>query len=302
MAIVTCRETWPQRDGEFQSSGQEAALVRHFTVKTSTATDDSVTIYTSGQLPARGSGHPSYTNAKADRFRIRNRSEHPTLWDVTVEYSTTSGGFLPQAKEIEPTLRAAQISWDSAQFRKPMERAYQAFFGVVGSVKVPVTNSADKPFNPPLEMDDSRPSVTIIKNMYYTPLWLLDYQDAVNGDGFYVDGVAIQPYQAKMQKVAVSPLQLENNVLFRQVAMVMHLRRDYWFEEILDRGYEEKIYSDNGTAIFKRITDSQGRDVSEPAWLDGAGRAINMSGPDPEPFYRVYLPYDLRPFSALPLS
>lgn len=305
MSVVSCRETFPRRSGEFRAVGGETTLRRHFRVKTSSMADDENTIMASGELPAPGQRHPARGAAIADRFTFDQFADSGFLWDVVIEYTTVSGGTLPQAQPFDPTVRLPEISWDGVQFRKPVLRA-ALLDGPAGSPRTPpdypLCNSAGVPYNPPLEKDDSRPTATVVRNLLVCPPWILDYQDAVNSDTFTLDGITVQPYYAKMNAVRVSGMRFENGFFFRSVTMVVQLNRQSWDEGLLDAGHEELLEaeSDPVEALYaqrRKIVDASGLPVTEDRLLDGKGRAM------PEgslPSYRYYRVYDNpRPFSPL---
>lgn len=308
MAVTGAFEDWKQRSGGIQAGGQEVVLRREWRVETNNVNDSAITVYTSGYLPARGSGHPDYPRAIADRYDITNRPESPKIWRAVVEYSTIAQGQLPQNKEIEPTLRVAEISWDAVQFRKPMEQAWEAEshneYNTAFLNRTAPTNSAGDPFIPVPEMDDSHFAVSITKNLTSVPIWILDYQDAVNADGFFVDGIFVPRFCAKMQNIAVSPLLYENNILFRAVTLVMHLRRDRWVDAILDCGLSVRIKSSKPPFLQAKVraSDSEGVPVSEPVLLNEYGQRLDLNQPDPQKHYRYYLAYRQLPFGALPLG
>jgi hypothetical protein len=315
MSVVTCRETFPRRSTTYRGLSGSGRIVRHYHVKTNSLSDDATTIFNAGLLPAFGARHPGNNNVFCDGYNFDQKDDSGFLWDVTVEYISLSGGGLPEFERLEftePVQRTADISWDSVKFRKPVLRAdyLSDLRGSVIAADVPITNSAGVPYNPPAEIDDSRPQVTIVKNVIASPPWLILYQDAVNNDSFTVDGVSVEPYQAKVESVRVGPVRLESFFTsffaYRQLTLVIQFQREGWDLALLDAGFSECIESqDPGApppiaAKRRNILDSENVVIREPALLDRRGQKLEEGAPAEYRDFRVYT--NLRPFSGLPLQ
>jgi len=256
---------------------------RVFKLKTDSKNDGAYTVGSNASLPTIGSTHPDDASAWCRRLRVENTDPFAG-WTVTAEYSS----------ELElatnPTLQPAEITWDSEQFQKPV------LFDNTGDA---VCNSAGGLFDPPAMMDDSRRVVTVQKNLSAVPVWILDYQDAVNSDQFTVDGVVIAVGTAKMQRVSVGVQETRNGVTFRPVTFTIHLQRDGWAMELLDSGFMIKDPGDSTKRVAAYIDD--GTEPTTAAMLDGSGGILA----NPSPATAVFLSFDVyktRTFSSLPLS
>jgi hypothetical protein len=232
-------------------------------------------------LPVIGSLHPDDMQAWCVSLRVENSNPWKG-WTVTAEYTSE--------REIteDPTAEPAAITWSSEQFQRPV------IYDNSGNA---VVNSAGDPFDPPVMMDDSRPVVTISKNLAVVPAWILAYQDAVNSDAFYVDGITVGAGLAKVQSVTVGEVQRRNNISFRVVNLVIHLERNGWLVEAQDVGFRELGYGGRQNIL----NDVDSERPSAPVPLDGAGAHIV----DPTSATNVTMSFSVyatQVFSALPLS
>jgi hypothetical protein len=256
---------------------------RQFRLLTDSRSDGPYAIGSNASLPSIGSAHPEDASAWCRELTVEN-DEPYTGWIVTANYSSE--------RELSetPTSDPAYITWDSEQFQRPV------LYDNTGDA---VCNSAGGLFDPPAMMDDSRRVVTVQKNLSAVPVWILDYQDAVNSDQFTVDGVTIAIGKAKMQRVSVGPEDIRNGITFRQVTFTIHLQRDGWNLEVLDAGFIRKKPSDLTARESLYLDD--GTEPAGPQMLDGSGGILS----DPTPANAVFLSFDVyktRTFSSLPLS
>ncbi len=309
--MTECYEVGTNRSAEVKYSGGEENVRRHFVVHTNDPQDDYTVIMAAGQLPQKGEKHPRSARCIADVFAFEPKANSPMRWDVTIQYTTLSPGQLPQNKEIQPTLRGAKLSFGSVKFRRPLLKAYKKVNGQFTSQKVAVVNSAGVPFNPPLEVDDSRMVITVEKNFRAVPPFIIQYADAVNSDTVLIGGLVFPPGSIKAEPPSVSPLQFENNELFVTLSMIFHHNREGWDLDVLDRGYSEKLpvnlIPNLGKAIgfslhavqLRPIVDFGGLPITEPALLDGNGR---QTKDDAAEAYLTHRPYARLPFGQLPLA
>lgn len=289
MAVSQIQETWDNRGGDGGADGRAGAS-RSFRV----IVDDPRTAYTDialhEDIPKLGSLHPENFALYCARVSVVQRNKF--LWEVSVGYSNES------EKAEDPTDDAAEIDWDTEQFQKPAVKDRD------GNA---ILNSAGDPFDPPAEMDDSRRVVTIKKNMEEVPSWILDFQDVVNSSSFSVDGITVAAGLAKVQRVSVGAVQRRNDISYRPVTIVLHLRRDGWALEILNRGFRwtngaariKVSYTDSGTLVSPG--DPVENEPTEPVLLDADG--LVLSDPTPETAtYGLFNVYEERSFADLPLS
>lgn len=284
MAIVSVREVASGRDGSLNNKG-ERSYSRTFQVVTSDPLDGPLLVRTAAGIPQRGSIYATATEfdpgAKVKTVNPAQDADNPKVWTVRVEYDSVT-----EDKPENPLDRPAEITWSAAPYSRVVWR------DVDGKA---ILNSAGSYFDPPLEVDDSRPVLTIVRNeATYNPAVAIDYQDAINSDSW----LGFAPRQAKVAKIEASSA-IENDVFYWRVVREFHFRRETWAMSVLDQGrYEKrndkpvpiKVYTENGTAI-------PNSHVTDPVPLDGAGLRLTNPGPDTAKFL-TFKVYKERPFAA----
>ena len=229
-----------------------------------------------------GEVHPDVAGAWCTTLQV-DPSDPWKGWTVTAEYSTE--------RELAetPTDDPAEITWGYEQFQKPAVTNY------AGQA---ILNSAGDPFDPPIMIDDSRPHVTISKNLASVPVWIFTYQDAINSGSFTVDGITVAAGLAKMQNITITRGQSRNGTSFRTVTFSIHLQKQGWSSKQLDAGFRQIGYSGARENIRNSIDDEL---PAAPVPLNGAGVALD----DPDPataVYRTDVVYESKDFSVLPLT
>jgi len=204
-------------------------------------------------------------------------SDNPRVWEVTVEYGPQEPG------DENPLNRPLEISWSFAQFTRVCDRDINGHA---------LLNSAGDFFDPPPEIDDSRPVLTIVRNeASFDPAQAIDYQDAVNSDSF----LGFAAGTAKVMGIS-SSLQFESNIFFWKTSYEFQFRRDGWKLSVLDQGR----YKTNHKPIPEKDSggnDMVGTHVSDPVPLDGSGNPLTNPTPSTAVF-REFDVYKQRAFSA----
>lgn len=283
MAVTSVEEIWQGRDGEADSEGTRR-YTRIFRVLTSSNYDTGAIVMAHIEVPKVGEVFPDDFGAWCQRVRPVQESFSPRVWLVTCSYSSE------RELEESPLDDPAEIEWDGEDYMRP---------AIFDRNDEPILNSAGDPFDPPVEIDDSWNVVTVKKNLLVVPSWILQYRKATNSDAFSVDGFEVDVGQAKMKKVAVGKVQQRNEISFRPVTLVMHLREEGWDEPVLDKGYREKKSGDATKRVA--MTNDDGTKPSQQILLDGSGSKLA----NPSPSNAVYLEFELNrqlPFNVLPLS
>jgi hypothetical protein len=258
------------------------SYTRTFRLTTSAKTERAYHVGSHASLPVIGEVHPDDAGAWCTTLNV-DPSDPWKGWTVTAEYSTE--------RELaeDPTADPAEITWGYEQFQKPAVTNY------AGQA---IVNSAGDPFDPPIMIDDSRPYVTISKNLASVPVWIMTYQDAVNSSSFVVDGVTVGAGLAKMQNITVTRGQSRNGISFRTVTFSIHLQKQGWQSRQLDAGFREVTYSGELQNIRNPGDDEL---PAAPVPLNGSGMALENPSPSTAQ-YRVDVVYEAKDFSALPLT
>ena len=158
-----------------------------------------------------------------------------------------------------PLARPTEISLDYDRFQRPLVNDQNG---------VAVVNSSNEQFDPPVEYDDSRPTLTMTRNELAPPDALAaDYKDVCNSDSWY--GQAAYTWKCggiKYQRA------YENNVLYWKVTYIFHLNPLGWYERVLDRGSfwigddgktPKKFYASDGTVIPYGLLNGEGKPLGK---------------------------------------
>lgn len=282
MAVIgTAHETADDRTAENNLGIR--TYTRSFLVKTDSRSDGPYTAGSASGLPLIGSTHPEDPSAWCRRLSVRQESPNaPQAWRITAFYDSTIE--LNENPNFEP----ARVSWTGEKYQEVAlsDNAGQA-----------VLNSAGDYFSdPPVMRDQTRPIVTVTKNLPTSPTWILTYQDAVNSAAFTVGGVLIAAGKAKLDVVSVSERQSRNGYDFYTVTMPIHLRREGWTAQPLDAGYRYKSSSSRFIA-----TSDDGTAPTQPIPLNGSGAILANPGVANAVFLSFDI-YDTADFNALPLT
>jgi hypothetical protein len=218
------------------------------------------------------------TGAFLVKLNPSQRSDNPFLWDVEAIYE--SEGLRPEQFVKSPFDRPTVQTATMQKFQKP---------AVIDQNGLAYVNSAGDPFDPPIEVDDSRPVLQLKRNEptfdYTLPLV---YKDAINADPF----LGISPGSCKCQAINSVGPQFENGVLYWEVTYEFEIRLEGWNLQVLDRGYR---YLNSGALTPILIN---GLPCTTPRLLDGAGGVLSVGG---TPKYRTFTPYPSLPFAPLNL-
>lgn len=284
MAILSVTEISSGRSMSLDANGQRN-YTRSFRVLTDNPLDGQLQALLAPGIPLRGDSYVTAT--EFDTFaRVKNKEatqdgDNRQLWIVRCDYDT-----LP-FDDDNPFNRPIEYSWSFAQFSKVADRTIDGF---------PITNSAGQFFDPPPEMDDSRPVLTVTKNV---PFFAYDvaiaYQDAVNSDWF----IGFAPGRAKVFNISgTSTTENINGVdwFYWRATVEIHFRREGWTLQLLDQGRYELVNDPQTGLPYSPCRDRLGQPLADPALLNGQGRMQLF----PSPFTAVYSNY--RVYKELPFT
>jgi len=299
MAVVEVNEDYDRSGAQEQT---KTDFTRTFKVLCDDKRDGAAVVFSSPEIPGILSSYICTGSEAWSSALLRSRAskllggndDDGYLHLVTCRYSTKGEGDETAGQE-NPILQPTQISIRTNRFQKavskdrtePQPRA--------------IVNSAGCPFDPPLEIDDSRPSIILKKNVtFFSLAWLEDYKDATNSDpylGFvkyfwkissiYADRTFWDaPTGGRFYYWAVE-LEIEGNDLL------------WWPTKVLDYGRLQR--GPANTLLPIRVGPDR-RPVQEPVPLNGAGAPHDDLGdPNLEPHFREFDIYKRRSFGALGL-
>lgn len=225
------------------------------------------------------------------RVRAEQEGDSGLIWKVTVDAESFNPD-IPKP-EPDPTQRPPEVSWDFGQFQRVAEKDV-----VTGKA---IVNSAGQAFDPPIQVDDSRPLYTCERNeASFDPNVAFAYKDAINSDALTLGGLAVAPGQAKMQNISAHR-EFDNNQFYWAVTYQIAVKDDGWTEQVLDQG-RYKLGQNNK---LTPCVDDQGNEVTDPVLLNGSGGQLDLPPAAPgnsgAPVYLPFNVYDSLPFIALAL-
>ena len=235
--------------------------------------------------------------------------EDPFLWLVTAKYSSGERSRYSKAhpekgdssqQDQNPLNRPAIIVWGSRKLQKVVERCSK-MDNMSAQQLAPggtafLLNSAGDPFDPPITIEDTLPTLTIIRNeATFDPGLPVQYHDAVNIDTFW----GAPPYCAKIESIT-GRSNTQNNMSFYEVTYEIHFTRwnppveKGWLIQVCDRGF----YAGVGQNRHRIVSPLDGTAVVSPAQLDGNGN----ENPNNTPFYFTCHIYPELAFAPLALG
>lgn len=231
-------------------------FTRKFKARSNSKFDDAETVREQAfvlGLPALFSSHPNNPTALLQSIEPR-LTDPPYLWTIDLKYSSDVGD--PAKFDDSPLNRPTDITFGFQKYQRPITQDVNG---------LPVVNSAGEAFDPAIEIDDSRPTMTFARNEGgFDPQLPLIYQDAVNSDAFF----GFLPGQVKISNIQ-SVFANEGSVTFWRVTYEFEVRREGWRLRVLDQGTR---YLDLTTNERRELTDGKtGLAVSKPVLLDGDG-------------------------------
>jgi len=138
----------------------------------------------------------------------------------------------------------------------------------------PITNSSDEAYDPPVTKDIHDLVLRIQRSeATYDPLRAYLYKGAVNSDEFL--GVPAG-------KVLCSVIDAEKAqaaaLVYYKVTYEFQMRFDGWKLKLVDQGFREKTGTlQDGTPAYEAITNKDGSNISQPAFLDGSGGKLTQA-------------------------
>lgn len=204
-------------------------------------------------------------------------------WSVTANYSSNAGSL----RTGSPTTRPARYSFGFAQFSKVLE------YGVDHTAQSPkpVVNSAGLKFDPPIEVDWSRPILRVTRyiGVGTFPFWAQkaeEYQDAINSDTF----LYWAPKKVKIQNLSIGELEDLQGTYCHPISVEFHFNRDGWQVVVPNMSRKVKHPTDaNQPPVY--LEDENGVPTVDPLFITLDGK--NYS---PTPTYLEFKGYKELPF------
>ncbi len=254
------------------------SATRTFIIESSTALTEQ-TVLALG--PGIGAKHPRLSGLYATSKSCKPTRKDLKAWQLTVNYQSVPANV---QYEENPLARPPVVTWSSVSYE---EEIYKDIAGKT------ILNSAGDYFDPPIRVARSRWQVSYKRNRAWIPTWILDYTDAINSDQFTIGGLTVPRGYAKLDRIEIGPMQIENGVTYYEVSYTFTLQKESWQPKILDQGLYEKV-----GGVRRRIRVS-GEPVSEPVLLDGTGQALANPAPENAVYLTQYKAYRELPFATI---
>jgi len=286
MTVVSFDEIHEGREGGDSSEHRRRAKreIRRFRAITNSAYDATAIVLGSG--PLLGAPHPTYAGMYCRDRKAVNERFSKLVWIVTCTYSNDYDGLSDNPlNDVAKTTRSTDTRTEMAEYDKD---GY-AILNSAGDFYVD---------NPKVERTDW--VIKVKKNLDGVPTWIDSYRDAINSDGFWLDGLPIYVRQAKIKGISIGEWEQRNDIWFRPVEINIGIRTRTWVCYVKDHGLYEKI---DGWPHM-RIHDKDGQYVTKPVALDGTGLRLGSIDEPPAPneiVWNAHYVYPELPFSLLPL-
>lgn len=220
------------------------------------------------RVPQLGDQHSAGEWIFVKNRSVKVASKSHLLYIVTVNYS-----------EIQnPLVQRPIVKWLTASTMEPID---------VDISGKPILNSSDEPFDPPPteEFDDLILRATW-NQLAFDPVLALEYKGAINMGPF----LGFPAGKAKTINIDNEEVRHITGNFYVRMSVEIQFRQDGWKRQFLDQGLREKTGTDaNNKPTYAEIIDDNGKLVSDPVLLDGAGKKLA----DGVPIVRI--PYDTKP-------
>jgi hypothetical protein len=240
--------------------------------------------------------------------RLKSAEKSIYVWTIEVGWQPLEPGEDDQQDDQDPENRGPRFAWDDEFYTKIVDKDLDG---------KPITNSADQPFDEPLEIEQSRGVLCVsinVGSLGEAIEYSRKFQLAMNKSTWRIGTKSIPPRAALCRSVTSSPLNTESTYTYYTLEFRFAFAEEgnTWDTEILNRGLMEK-------ATVPTPPDSQGNPgeptvsvrpitvdvkgvkvpITEPVKLDAEGKQLK-DGDDPTyQKFRVYREVD---YSGLPFN
>ena len=203
----------------------------------------------------------AFANKRSAKFKSRLLPSG-SVWSVTIDYSTQSDD---KKNPLEADL---EVTYGSQQFTRQVDKDRN---------DEALLNSARDAFNPSVEKEDSRDTLTFLRNeSFYDPFLARMFKGKINLDNFY----GYQPGTCKVFDITAQPQKFSDGTKYYKVTYIVHVNLDGFQPKLLDQGYRYLNDDDEQVHITVENDKGQKTQVTSPKLLDGEG-GILADGGDP---------------------
>lgn len=190
-------------------------------------------------------------------------SAGPLNFKVTVNYEATIDE--DTGEPTTPLMEPATWSYLFVSSNEPIDR---------DEAGNPITNSSDEAYDPPVTKDIHDLVLRIQRSeATYDPLRAYQYKGAVNSDEF----MGVPAGQVLCSVIDAEKAQAAALVYYK-VTYEFQMRFDGWKLKLIDQGFREKTGTQtDGSPAYEAITNKDGSNISQPAFLDGSGAKLSQA-------------------------
>lgn len=198
-------------------------------------------------------------------------------WLVTLEYDSTA-----EQQQDNPLLRPTQISGSFQEYMKTLEKDRDGN---------PVVNAAKEKFDPPIELPDGRPHLTMVRNeaTYDMAYFANNFYNFINSTPWYSGSAG----RWRCVNVGGTGPHIENDVVFYTITYEFQYRKEGWQPSILNRGKKDK----SGNPCV----DNRGNETDDPQLLKSDGTQVSFPIQDGDENYIDVKGFFETDFNALSL-
>lgn len=194
-------------------------------------------------IPLLGDPFPTDPYSIAVRKSSDSEPDDPGMWYVTVEYS----------REGNPLLEPWEIEWDFNTFTIAVTEDIHG---------VKIRNSAKRPFDPPVEIERHRFTLTLTRNVHFWSLGnAIIFSNSINNADVAMAG---QVFSARKLKCNCWKAVAFNHLgrRFWRETLVIEFNNDTWLAKIGDVGY----------------ADINGHPFNQSGWANNSPVPLNPNG------------------------
>jgi len=205
-----------------------------------------------------GNGSDSFAKLKTMTARCVAKSSPGEFkeWLVTLEYDSEA-----EQQQDNPLMRPTQISGSFQEYQKAIWKDRN------GSM---IVNKANQPFDPPIELPDARPVLTMTRNEvnYDMAYFAANFVNRINSTPWYGGATG----QWRCANIAGAGPHVENDIVFYTLTYEFQFRYEGWQPQISNRGKKDKdgkpcVDANNNISDEPQLLKSDGTQVPHPVTL-----------------------------------
>lgn len=252
--------------------------VRRF-VATTTASEGSYAVSIAAGVPSLGAAHPEDAAALCTDIDAKQTSGTSNVWMITCKYTND----LPDDTfdDDDPLSVRSKSAWSADDYSRFVDQDRDGN---------PILNSAGDKYDEPIEMIDSLPVLTIVKNrLSFSASQAYAYNNATNSDTFK----GADPGTLRV-KITASE-EWKSDSAYWAVNYTFRYNPNGWQPQILEAGLYQKVNNSRVPCFIKGEATHDSEPVTEAVPLDAAGAQIDPTTLSDTPSPVVYTTWNVLP-------